>query len=154
MPHVAAESARPVAFLLLESQPLSANEIRASRRLAAEIVLGQLAMTALIALGCAAYRGAGSGISAIAGGGIGVLATASMAWSLLRHGEGATAARIARSLFLGWVMKVGMTVALLVIAFRSQSVDRLPLLAAYAATFCAYWIAVARRPPPLTRRED
>jgi len=41
-------------------------------------------------------------------------------------------------------VKVGFTVALLVVAFRSPRVDAVPLLAAYVATFFGYWFGAAR----------
>jgi hypothetical protein len=42
------------------------------------------------------------------------------------------------------VVKVFFTLALLVAAFRSKTVDAAPLLAAYVATFFGYWFGVAR----------
>ena len=67
-----------------------------------------------------------------------------MAFALLRHGDDATAMRVALSFFMGWTVKVGFTVALLVMAFRSRKVDAVPLLAAYFATFLGYWLGAAR----------
>jgi F0F1-type ATP synthase assembly protein I len=63
---------------------------------------------------------------------------------MLRHGAGASAQRVAWSFFSGWVVKVGFTVALLVVAFRSPKVHAAALLAAYVATFVGYWIGAAR----------
>ena len=99
---------------------------------------------ALVAIVCYAIEGVRAGASALLGTGIGVAATSLMAFAMLRHGEGISAARAAIGFFTGWLVKVGLTVALLVMAFRSPTVDAVPLLAAYAATFVGYWWAAAR----------
>ena len=49
-------------------------------------------------------------------------------------------------------MKVGFTVALLVIAFRSPNVEAVPLLAAYVATFFGYWFGAARLGGPTKKQ--
>jgi hypothetical protein len=41
-------------------------------------------------------------------------------------------------------VKVGFTLALLVVAFGSTKVDAVALLAAYVATFFGYWFGAAR----------
>jgi len=133
-----------VAFLSTsDCEALSAQEVRAARRMALTVVLGQGVVTLGIAAIFAALSGAGSGRSALIGGGIGMLATAFMAFALLRHRVGTGAGRIAGSFFLGWAIKVGMTIALLVVAFRSPGLAPLPGLVALFATFLAYWFAAA-----------
>ena len=67
-----------------------------------------------------------------------------MALAMLRHGGGVSAAQAAIGFFTGWLVKVGLTVALLVTAFRSPTVDAVPLLVAYAATYVGYWLGAAR----------
>lgn len=122
------------------------NEVATTRRHARRILLGQLGVTLVVAAASALIWGRGAGMSALIGGMIGVTATGYMAFSLLRHGPGTPAGRIARSFFLGWVVKVAMTIALLVIAFRAPGVTPLALLAAYVATFVVYWLVAARTP--------
>jgi F0F1-type ATP synthase assembly protein I len=51
---------------------------------------------------------------------------------------------VAWGFFSGWLVKVGFTVGLLVVAFRSRRVEAVPLLAAYVATFFGYWLGAAR----------
>jgi F0F1-type ATP synthase assembly protein I len=75
-----------------------------------------------------------------------------MAFAMLRHGEGATLARATVGFFLGWLVKVGFTVALLVVAFRSPGVSPVPMLAAYVATFVGYWIGAARLGGPAEKQ--
>lgn len=130
-----------MAFLLTAdpAPAVSTNEVQAARRHAARIVVGQIAVTLALAAGCLAFSGAESGRSALLGGGIGVVTTAYMAFAALRYGAGTNAQRIALGLMFGWVIKVLMTIALLVIAFRSRNVAPVPLLAAYLATLVTFW---------------
>ena len=114
------------------------------RRQALAVVLGQVVLGGVVAVACHAIEGVRAGASALLGTGIGVAATSLMAFAMLRHGEGTSAARAAIGFFTGWLVKVGFTVALLVVAFRSPRVEAVPLLAAYVATFLGYWLGAAR----------
>lgn len=114
------------------------------RRQALAVVLSQAVLGAVVAAVCYAIDGSRAGASALLGTAIGVAATSLMAFAMLRHGEGATLMRATIGFFLGWLVKVGFTVALLVMAFRSQNVEAIPLLAAYVATFFGYWFGAAR----------
>jgi F0F1-type ATP synthase assembly protein I len=107
-------------------------------------LLGQLVATLLVAAICGALGGAKAAGSAVLGGAIGMVATAYMAFALLKH-DGSDARRVARSFFVGWALKVAFTVALLVIAIRSKSVAPLPLIAGYAITYFAYGLAALPR---------
>src|SRR4051812_1700559 len=99
---------------------MSTSEVEAARRQALTIVVGQLTGSGLIALACAAGSGSRAAFSAMAGGVIGALATAYMAFAMLRPRAGVQAAGMAGTFFLGWAIKVFMTIALLVIGFRSK----------------------------------
>lgn len=127
-----------------EGRKLSDRDVQAGRLQAISVVLGQLAVGALVALACLASLGGRAAASAVLGAGVGVAATSLMAFALLRHGPGAGAGRVALSLFSGWLLKVGLTVALLVLAFRSPRVEPVPMLVAYLATFLGYWFGAAR----------
>ena len=118
--------------------------MQSGRRQALAVVLSQVLVGALVAIVCYAIDGARAGASALLGTGIGVAATTLMALAMLRHGEGASAAGAVIGFFTGWLVKVGLTVALLVMAFRSSKVEAVPLLAAYVATFFGYWWGAAR----------
>ena len=115
-----------------------------SRRQALAVLFGQALLGSIVAAVCAVAWGSRAGGSALLGAGIGVAATSLMAFAVLRHGENATAMRVALSFFMGWMVKVGFTVAMLVMAFQSRKVDAVPLLAAYFATFLGYWLGAAR----------
>src|SRR5512141_856102 len=125
-------------------EALSNPDVQNGRRQALSVVLSQVLLGAAVAAACLLGWGTRAGASALLGAGIGVAATSLMAFALLRHGENATAMRVALSFFVGWVVKVGFTGALLVMAFRSQKVEAVPLLAAYFATFLGYWLGAAR----------
>ena len=118
---------------------MGTNEVQTARRHATRIVVAQSAVTVALAAACWAAAGIESARSALYGGGIGTLATAYMAFAVLRHGAGADPRRIALGFLVGWAIKVCMTVALLVIAFRSEGVVPVPLLAGYLATLLTYW---------------
>jgi F0F1-type ATP synthase assembly protein I len=123
---------------------LSNPDVQKGRRQALAVVLSQAVLGAVVAAACYALDGSRAGASALLGTAIGVSATTLMAFAMLRHGEGATLMRATIGFFLGWLVKVGFTVALLVLAFRSPNVEAVPLLAAYVATFFGYWFGAAR----------
>jgi F0F1-type ATP synthase assembly protein I len=133
-------------FLRPEGRVLSGYALRAGRRQARAVLGAQLLIGLAVAALAAALGGLGSAAWALAGAGIGIAATALMAFAMLRPGDGASAGRVAFGFFTGWLVKVGLTVALLIAAFRTPGVEAVPLLAAYAATFAGYWIGVARAP--------
>ena len=126
------------------SEALSNAEIQQARRQAVAVVLGQAVLGAIVAIACLAVWGSRAGASALLGAGIGITATSLMAFAMLRHGGNADPQRVAWSFFTGWVVKIFFTLALLVVAFRSKSVEAAPLLAAYVTTFFGYWIGAAR----------
>jgi F0F1-type ATP synthase assembly protein I len=134
------------------SEALSNAEIQQGRRQAMAVVLGQAVLGAVVAIACLAVWGSRAGASALLGAGIGIAATSLMAFAMLRHGEGVDPQRVAWSFFTGWVVKIFFTLALLVVAFRSKSVDATPLLAAYVATFFGYWFGAARSRGQTTKR--
>jgi ATP synthase protein I len=121
---------------------------QAERRAAMHVVKLQgliaLALAGIIAL----CWGASAGRSALLGGGVGVAATLFFVIALFRNAQGAATGRVVWGFFLGQGLKVALTVALLIVAFRSQGVVPLALLAGYMATYAGYWFA---RRGPATR---
>jgi F0F1-type ATP synthase assembly protein I len=134
------------------SEALSKLEIQIGRRQALAVLLGQILLGAIVAIVCLAGWGARAAVSAATGAGIGIAATALMAFAMLRHGVGASLQRVAWSFFSGWLVKVGFTVAALAVAFGSPKVDAVPLLAAYVTTFVGYWFGAARRGGPRAKQ--
>lgn len=108
-----------------------------TRRLAAGILIAQLAMTAIIAT--VAYFAAGglAGGSAAVGGAIGIIANLYITLTTLRpHGS---ARQAVRRLYVGQAVKVGLTVMMFIVVARSLVVSWPALLLAYIATLMAYW---------------
>jgi ATP synthase protein I len=126
------------------SEALSNLDLQMARRQALAVVASQVTLGAIVAIACFMARGVHAGASALLGAGIGVVATSLMAFAMLRHGEAASAQRVAWSFFSGWLVKIAFTLAMLVVAFRSPGVDAAPMLAAYVATFFGYWLGAAR----------
>jgi ATP synthase protein I len=108
-----------------------------SRKLAARILLWQAAVTAVLATLCTLGWGARTGLSALAGGGIGVLANLFMTLSALR--PSATAAGALGRLLVGQFMKVAVTAALFVLAARTGKVVWPAMLVAFVATLVVFW---------------
>ena len=118
---------------------------RSPASFAIRVIVGQIVITATLAALTMLTRGATASLSVVIGGVIGIVATAYMAFALMRPGSQNTAARAALGFFIGWIVKVGLTITLLVIAFRSKAVAPLFLVIGYAATYVAYWIGARRR---------
>lgn len=119
-------------------------DVQNGRRQTLAVVLAQVLLGAIVAIAWFAVSDARAGASALVGAGIGIVATSLMAFAMLRHGAGASAQRVAWSFFSGWMVKVFLTIAMLVVALRSPRVAALPLLAGYAVTYVGYWFGAAR----------
>lgn len=116
-----------------------------ARRLALGVVLGQAAVTVLVALGCWVLGGAHAGFSAALGGAIGTVASLGMA---LLIKPAASAVRILGSFFAGELVKVILAVVSFVLVFKLAAVAPGPMFAAYMGTFIVYWIVLARMALP------
>lgn len=111
------------------------------------MVVAQGAITLVVAAVAAAGWGDSAARSALWGGGIGIVASAFMVLAVFRYPEGSSPARIAWGFYLGQLLKVALSIALLIVAFGTEGVVPLALLVAYAATFAGYW-AAPRLPLP------
>jgi F0F1-type ATP synthase assembly protein I len=108
-----------------------------TRTLAARILLWQAAVTVAIAIICLAGWGASAALSALAGGGTGVLANMFMTLTALR--PSATPAGALGRLLLGQLMKVAVTATLFVLAARTGRVVWPAMLVAFVATLVVFW---------------
>ena len=130
-------------------EALSNLDVQKGRRQALAVVLSQVLLGAVVAAACFAM---GYPCGRVGAAGCRHRRRGDVArWRSRCCGtaRGATAdARGHSSFFLGWLVKVGFTVALLVMAFRSPNVEAVPLLAAYVATFLGYWFGAARAGGP------
>lgn len=80
--------------------------------------------------------------SALIGGSISVLATLYFARQVFSTRIGSPAVRIARSFYVGEIMKFMLTFVLLSLAFQWTDSSPFPLLLAYTMTLMAYWLAL------------
>jgi F0F1-type ATP synthase assembly protein I len=110
----------------------------ASRTLAARILLWQAAVTVALAVICWFGWGARTGLSALAGGGTGVLANLFMTLTALR--PSASAAGALGRILLGSFMKVAVAATLFVIAARTGKVVWPAMLVAFIATLVVFWL--------------
>lgn len=124
-------------------------ELPQARRLAMSVVLGQVAVTVVVAIICFAVWGRIPGLSALVGGGISAVASAALVFIGFGSPAGAPAERVARSFYVGEGVKLAVTVALFVVAFVTLKVSFAALFGAYIATLFVYWIALANALPPL-----
>lgn len=86
-----------------------------------------------------------AGISALAGGGIGVLSAAAYAWRSMRAGAVDPGAAF-RAQVLGEAYKFALTILLFALVFVGyREVEPLPLFVTYALTFVVYWAALLKR---------
>ena len=107
-----------------------------TRRLAARILLAQSVATIALAALFGMVWGIRHGASALAGGGIGLVANVFMTLMSLRSVRSAGGA-LGR-LLLGQFAKVGLTVALFVVVARTGKVVWPPFLVGYVATLVAF----------------
>lgn len=146
MATVVARAAKGVAFLLPGGQ-LAVEDHNRARRLAFAIVAGQLGVTLVVAALFLLLSGYRAGGSALAGGGIGALASLYMAVSFFRAGAGAEPQRILRGVYVGEFVKLVLTATSFVVVILAFDVAFLPLFVAYLATFFVYWIALLKAMP-------
>jgi ATP synthase protein I len=124
-------------------------ELPQARRLAGSVVLGQVVVTVVAAIICFAVWGRIPGLSALAGGGISVLASAALAIIGFSSAADAAPEMIARKFYIGEATKLAVTVALFVAVLVTMKVSFAALFGAYIATLFVYWIALANALPPL-----
>ena len=124
-------------------------ELPQARRLAASVVLGQLVITVVAAAICFAVWGRIPGFSALAGGGISTIASATLVLIGFAAPAGAAAERIARAFYVGEATKLAVTVVLFIVVFVTMKISFAALFGTYIATLFVYWIALANALPPL-----
>ena len=118
-----------------------------ARRLAFGVVLGQAAVTLIVALVSLVVAGRGAALSALLGGGISTAASLVMAVLSFGGSAGANAERAIRAFYVGEAAKLGLVVVSFVVVLKAMKVAPLAMFAAYVATFFVYWVALARRLP-------
>jgi F0F1-type ATP synthase assembly protein I len=80
------------------------------------------------------------GFAILVGGGIGSIWTMYMALTLFKHSVLHGARMGAASFLVAWMIKLGLTVGLLIVAFRSRLFAPPGLLGGLALALVAYWV--------------
>jgi F0F1-type ATP synthase assembly protein I len=124
-----------VAFLLSGST----NALATAARQSVRILLWQALWIGALATIFAVTLGTKAAVSALVGGGIGLVWTLYMALVLFKHSLTYGARLSAISFFAGWLFKVVVTVSLLVIALRSKALTPLLVLMGLFGAMVAYW---------------
>lgn len=112
----------------------------------------QIAVTVVLAFGAAGIGGRPWALSAICGGGIGVLAGLYQALRMFRIDASEQPQLFMRGVFASEALKILLTVALFIAAISVLRVEMVPAIAAYAGTFIVYWAALATNYPWLDRQ--
>ena len=118
-----------------------------ARRLAFSVVLGQAAVTAAVALASWVVSGMPAAISALAGGGVSVVASLAMALLGFRRSSGTDAYKALSAFFVGEAAKIATVIVLFTVVLRTLKVSPLAMFAGFLSTFVVYWVALARVPP-------
>lgn len=122
---------------------MSAIELPRARRLAYRVVLGQAAVTVVMALAAWIWAGRLAGISALFGGGISTAGSLAMALLGFRAPMRAGGVALLATLLVGEAAKFGVIVVLFVLVLTLVKISAGAMLATYAATFLVYWVVLA-----------
>ncbi len=130
-----------MAFLL----SVSTNALATAARQSVRILLWQALWIGALATIFAVTLGTKAAVSALVGGGIGLVWTVYMALVLFKHSLTYGVRLSAISFFAGWLFKVVVTVSLLVIALRSKALTPLFVLAGLFGAMVALLVVVCVR---------
>lgn len=120
---------------------MSTDAVAAAWRQALRIVLGQLGAVLVIAVALALGWNARAAGSALAGGCIGLAATAYLLVAMLRRRMRPGSAGIG-GVFFSWLVKSLLTIGLLLVALRSKAFVPPALLAGLFASLTGYWLSL------------
>jgi F0F1-type ATP synthase assembly protein I len=142
------EPAHAVAFLLSPSifseSAMSSNVLADAARRALRTLMWQAVVVMILAAVATMFWDVRAGVSVLAGGGIGLIWTMYMAYALFKHSLNHGVHMTALTFVTGWLIKVALTVALLIAAFRSGAFVPPAVLAGLACALVAYGVAQAR----------
>ena len=128
--------------------------LRSSTRAAWRLAGWQLALTVCLAAGAVLIGGQHWAVSALSGGGIGIVAGLYQALRMFRADVSQHPERFLSSVYVSEALKILLTVALFVAAIRVLRVELVPAIVAYAATFAVYWAALGTGYPWSKRPVD
>ena len=118
---------------------VSSNALGAAARQSLRILLWQALWIGVLAAIFAVTLDTRAALSALAGGGIGLVWTVYMAWVLFKHSLTHGMRMSAVSILAGWLFKVVVTLSLLLLVLRSRMFAPLAVLAGLFGSMVAYW---------------
>jgi ATP synthase protein I len=133
---------------------VAAIDLPHARRLAYGVVLGQGAVTVIVALAVWGWAGRQAGISALLGGGVSTAGSLAMAVLGFRAPAQASGRALLTALLVGEAAKFGVIVVLFVLVLTLMKTSGVAMLAAYAATFLVYWMVLASWLPGVRAGRD
>ena len=139
MPHVPIAQCEHGGIFVVRDQGVSANVLAAAARQSMRILLWQALWIGALATIFALTLGKRAAVSALVGGGIGLVWTVYMALVLFKHSLTHGVRLSAISFFAGWLFKLVVTVSLLVIVLRSRMFTPLAVLIGLFGAMVAYW---------------
>jgi ATP synthase protein I len=102
----------------------------------------QALLTGMVAAGAFWFGGSSAALSALTGGGIGIVAGLYQALRMFRVDASRDPEGFMRSVYVGEAVKIVLTVALIIAAIRVLSVEMLPFMIGYIAIYSVYWMAL------------
>jgi ATP synthase protein I len=108
------------------------------------VLIWQAVVTVTVALLSILMAGKHAGMSALVGGGIGIMSGAAYAWRSMRKGS-AEPRRAFQAQVLGEAYKFAVTIFFFALVFTGyRDVVAIPLFVAYVLTFVVYWAALLK----------
>jgi F0F1-type ATP synthase assembly protein I len=120
---------------------VSSNVLADAARRAVRTLLWQSAAVLACAAAVTLFWNVRTGASLLVGGGIGLIWTVYMALTLYRHSLSQGVNMSALTFMTGWLIKVALTMASLIAAFRSGAFVPPAVLAGLAVALVAYGVA-------------
>ncbi len=112
------------------------------RLTAIRILISQVLVTGVVALGLYVWFGPREALSALTGGMICVLSGAYLAQAMFRGKPDRSPALLVRAFYVGEAIKLALTALMFLVAIVYMDVDILIVILTYMATLSMYWFAL------------
>jgi F0F1-type ATP synthase assembly protein I len=130
----------PRSGIFVAHPPVSRNVLADTAREALRILVWQMGWIVAIAFVGALAWSWQVALAILVGGGIGSIWTIYMALTLFKHSVFHGARMSSASFLVAWLVKLGLTIGLLVIAFRSKLFAPLGILGGLGVALVSYWV--------------
>lgn len=112
----------------------------------------QVALMLVVVVIASWLGGRGAGLAAAMGGSIGIIAGLYQALRMFRIDASKDPEGFMRGLYIGEVVKILLTVALMIAAIRGLNVEMLPFMMGYISIYIVYWVALKTGLPGTTKQ--